>query len=272
MAIEPATNVHRPHPAPNGAGQPLVGWGPRLATRGWRLADASAPGRRDTRCVTYTLPPLPYPYDALTPTIDELTMRIHHDKHHGSYVASLNAALEGTESAECPLERLLADLDLVPEDKRTAVRNNGGGHANHTLFWDVMNAYGGGFPADPLAAAIGATFQSLPELKRRVSAAAIARIGSGWAWLVHDGRGLAVTSTPNQDSPLMNGHTPLIGIDVWEHAYYLKYQHRRADYLEAWWNVVDWQRVAERYAAATSQRPNKQRAGDGGNGQEWLPR
>jgi Fe-Mn family superoxide dismutase len=205
----------------------------------------------------YALPPLPYPYDALAPTIDELTMRIHHDKHHGSYVANLNAALEGTEWSDRQLEQLLADIDLLPEDKRTAVRNNGGGHANHTLFWEVMAPYGGADPTGPLGAAIEASFQSFRELKRQLSAAGGARCGSGWAWLIHDGAGLAVTSTPNHDSPLMSGHTPLLGVDVWEHAYYLKYQNRRRDYLEAWWNLVDWKRVAERYAAATGQSPNQ---------------
>jgi Fe-Mn family superoxide dismutase len=199
--------------------------------------------------VPYSLPPLPYTYDALAPTIDELTMRIHHDRHHGAYVANLNAALEGTEWADQPPERLLADLDSLPEDRRSAVRNNGGGHANHTLFWEEMASNGGGDPDGSLLAAISATFGSVVELKRDVSQAGLARFGSGWAWLVHDGDGLAVTSTANQDSPLIDGHTPLLGVDVWEHAYYLRYQNRRADYLEAWWNVVDWTRVAERLAA-----------------------
>jgi Fe-Mn family superoxide dismutase len=216
--------------------------------------------------MSHALPPLPYPYDALAPTIDELTMRIHHDKHHGTYVANLNAALDGTEWADRQLEQLLADVDLLPEDMRTAVRNNGGGHANHTLFWEVMAPDGGANPAGPLADAIEATFESVGELKQQVSGAGGARFGSGWAWLIHDGAGLAVTSTPNQDSPLMNGHTPLLGVDVWEHAYYLKYQNRRADYLEAWWNVVDWQHVAERYATATG--PNHELSEDGGSRQE----
>ena len=196
----------------------------------------------------YVLPPLPYSYCALEPTIDELTMRIHHDKHHAGYVANLNTALERTEWASRPLELLLGELDRLPGELRTTVRNNGGGHANHTLFWDVMAPDGGGDPSGPLADAIDAEFHSLPDLKRELGAAGAARFGSGWAWLVHDGVGLAVTSTPNQDSPLMNGQTPLLGIDVWEHAYYLKHQNRRADYLEAWWNVVNWHRVAERYA------------------------
>jgi Fe-Mn family superoxide dismutase len=180
-------------------------------------------------------------------------------------VANLNAALAGTEWADHPLDLLLADLAQLPEDRRIAVRNNGGGHANHNLFWEVMAPDGGGEPGGPFGDAVDATFESAQELKRRVSAAGLARFGSGWAWLIHDGDGLAVTSTPNQDSPLMDGHTPLLGVDVWEHAYYLKYQNRRADYLEAWWNVVDWQRVAQRYAAATGQTPNHVLAGDEGS-------
>ena len=198
--------------------------------------------------MAHMLPPLPYPYGALEPTIDELTMRIHHDRHHAAYVANLNAALEGTEWYDHPLERLLGQLDVLPDEVRTVVRNNGGGHANHTLFWETMTPDGGGRPSGALAEAIDSTFKSVRELKRQITYAGAARFGSGWAWLVHDGRGLAVTSTPNQDSPLMNAHTPLLGIDVWEHAYYLKHQNRRADYLEAWWNVLDWRRVAERYA------------------------
>jgi Fe-Mn family superoxide dismutase len=204
--------------------------------------------------MTYTLPPLPYPYDALAPTIDELTMRMHHGKHHGACVANLNAALDGADWAERPIEQLLADLGSVPDDVRVAVRDNGGGHVNHALFWDVMSPDGGGIPSGPLGDAIEVTFGSVRGLKRQVSAAALGRLGSGWAWLIYDGNGLAVTSTPNQDSPLMEGHTPLLGVDVWEHAYYLKYQSRRADYLDAWWNVVDWGRVAERYEAATGGR------------------
>ena len=207
----------------------------------------------------YVLPPLAYPYDALAPTIDELTMRIHHGKHHGGYVANLNTALDGSQWADIPLDQLLAHIDVLPPDTRTAVRNNGGGHANHSLFWEVMAPDGGSEPDGPLADEIEATFQSVEEMRRQVSAAGVTRFGCGWAWLIHDGTGLAVTSTANQDSPLMNGHTPLLGVDVWEHAYYLKYQNRRADYLEAWWNVVDWQRVADRYAAAVGS-------------EAWLPR
>jgi len=222
--------------------------------------------------VPHELPPLPYPYDALAPTIDELTMRIHHGKHHGSYVANLNAALAGTEWADRQVEQLLADVDLLPPAKRTAVRNNGGGHANHTLFWEIMSPHGGGEPAGALRDAIEASFGSVRELTRQISAAGAARFGSGWAWLIHDGAGLAVTSTPNQDSPLMDGHTPLLGVDVWEHAYYLKYQNRRADYLEAWWNVVDWQRVAARCATATGRIPDHERPEDGRSTREWIPR
>jgi superoxide dismutase, Fe-Mn family len=198
----------------------------------------------------YELPPLPYEYDALEPTIDEQTMRIHHDKHHGAYVTNLNKALEGTEWDGRPLEQVLDNLDLLPEDKQTPVRNNGGGHANHTFFWEIMSPDGGGAPSGALGEAIDATFDSFDDLKSQVNAAGVARFGSGWTWLIHDGTGLAVVSTPNQDTPLMTGDTPLLGIDVWEHAYYLKYQNRRPDYLEAWWNVVSWDAVAARYEAA----------------------
>jgi Fe-Mn family superoxide dismutase len=200
--------------------------------------------------MAYELPPLPYDYDALEPSIDEPTMRVHHDKHHATYVANLNAAIEGTEWADRPLVQVLDNLDLLPESARTAVRNNGGGHANHSLFWEIMSPEGGGEPEGELAAAISDTFDSLDELKTQVNDAGMKRFGSGWTWLIHDGTGLAVVSTPNQDSPLMTGDTPLLGIDVWEHAYYLKYQNRRQEYLDAWWSVVDWLAVADRYAAA----------------------
>jgi superoxide dismutase, Fe-Mn family len=206
----------------------------------------------------HVLPPLPYPYDALEPTIDELTMRIHHERHHARYVEGLNAALDGTDWADRELEELLADLALMPEDKRVAVRVNGGGHANHSVFWESMAPNGGCDPTGPLRDAIEATFGSVRELKRQVGAAGNARVGSGWAWLVYDGAGLAITSTANQDSPLMHGQLPLLGVDLWEHAYYLKRQNRRSDYLEAWWYVVDWHRVAERYATATGQTQNDQ--------------
>jgi Fe-Mn family superoxide dismutase len=201
--------------------------------------------------MAYELPPLPYPYDALEPHIDEQTMRIHHDKHHQAYIDKANAALEGTEWEDRPIEQLLgAILDIVPEDKQKVFRNNGGGHANHSLFWEIMSPDGGGDPSGDLGAAIEDTFDSFDELKKLVNEAGVGRFGSGWTWLIHDGTGLAVVSTPNQDSPLMNDDVPLLGIDVWEHAYYLKYQNRRPDYLEAWWNVVNWDAVAENYAAA----------------------
>jgi Fe-Mn family superoxide dismutase len=199
--------------------------------------------------MAFELAPLPYTYDALAPTIDELTMRCHHRRHHRAYVEALNAALEGTRWEDSPIEAVLAELDLLPADLRSIVRDHGGGHANHLLFWETMSPHGGGEPAGDLAGAIRATFGSLRDLKRELANTAVARFGSGWAWLVHDGGGLSVRSTPNQDSPLMSGVTPLLGIDVWEHAYYLKFQHRRADYLEAWWNVVDWDIVAQRHAA-----------------------
>jgi Fe-Mn family superoxide dismutase len=212
----------------------------------------------------HALPPLPYPYGALEPTIDELTMRLHHDNHHAGYVAGLNAALAGTAWADRPVEDVLGDLGALPEDRRALVRDSGGGHLNHSLFWESMAPDHHGLPAGPLGEAIEVAFGSVHELERQVSAAGAGRFGRGWAWLVHDGAGLAVTSTANQDSPLMRGDTPLLGVDVWEHAYYLRYQHRRADYLEAWWNVVDWQRVATRYAAATSRNPCRERSRDVG--------
>jgi Fe-Mn family superoxide dismutase len=196
----------------------------------------------------HELPPLPYAFDALEPTIDAQTMEIHHDKHHQAYVTNLNAALEGTEWADSPIEQVLADLDLIPEDKRMAVRNNGGGHANHTLFWQIMKPGGGGEPSGDLASAIADTFGSTDDLKAQMNDAGVKRFGSGWSWLIWDGTGLAVKSTPNQDSPLMDSDVPLLGIDVWEHAYYLKYQNRRPDYLAAWWDVVNWDEVASRFA------------------------
>jgi superoxide dismutase, Fe-Mn family len=195
----------------------------------------------------YEVPPLPYDYAALEPHIDEQTMRLHHDKHHQAYVDNANKALEGTEWADRPVEQVLGVLDLVPEDKRTAVRNNAGGHANHTLFWEIMSPDGGGEPEGDLAAAIDEVFGGLDDLKQLVNDTGVKRFGSGWTWLVHDGTGLAVYSTANQDSPIMEDDVPLLGIDVWEHAYYLKYQNRRPDYLEAWWNVVSWPAVAERF-------------------------
>jgi Fe-Mn family superoxide dismutase len=197
----------------------------------------------------YELPPLPYDFDALEPTIDAKTMEIHHDKHHQAYVTNLNAALDGTEWADHPIEQVLANLDLIPEDKRAAVRNNGGGHANHTLFWQLMKPKGGGDPTGDLAAAINDTFGDAEQLKAALNDGGVKRFGSGWTWLIWDGTGLAVKSTPNQDSPLMDSDVPLLGIDVWEHAYYLKYQNRRPDYLAAWWDVVNWDEVARRFDA-----------------------
>jgi len=200
--------------------------------------------------MAFEVPPLPYDYGALEPHIDEATMRLHHDKHHQAYVDKANAALEGTDWANETVEQVLTILDTLPEDKQGVLRNNAGGHANHSLFWEIMSPDGGGEPEGELADAITGTFGSLDELKKAVNDGGVNRFGSGWSWLVHDGTGLAVYSTANQDSPIMQSDEPLLGIDVWEHAYYLKYQNRRPDYLEAWWNVVNWGAVAERYAKA----------------------
>jgi superoxide dismutase, Fe-Mn family len=199
--------------------------------------------------MAYEVPDLPYDYDALEPHIDETTMRVHHDKHHQAYVDKVNAALEGTDFADKDIEEVIANLSQVPEDKRTAVRNNGGGHLNHALFWEWMSPDGGGEPEGALADAISAAFGSFDDFKGKVKDAGVNQFGSGWAWLVHDGSGLAVLSTANQDSPLTDGKTPLLGVDVWEHAYYLKYQNKRPDYIDAWWNVVNWGKVAERFGA-----------------------
>jgi Fe-Mn family superoxide dismutase len=201
----------------------------------------------------FELPPLPYAYNALEPHIDEMTMRIHHDRHHGAYVANLNKALESAPAlASKAIHELLRDLNAVPENIRTAVRNNGGGHYNHTMFWEIMKPGGPSAPGGELASAITATFGSVDKLKEAVNAAGAGRFGSGWAWVVlgKDGK-LAVTSTPNQDCPLMDGQTPIFGVDVWEHAYYLKYQNKRPDYLAAWWNVVNWAEVGDRYTKAS---------------------
>ncbi|HXC23157.1 MAG TPA: superoxide dismutase [Solirubrobacteraceae bacterium] len=200
--------------------------------------------------MAYSVPPLPYAYDALEPHIDKLTMEIHHDKHHQAYVDKVNAALEGTPLADAPIEDVLKDLSQVPEAKRTAVRNNGGGHYNHSLFWESMSADGGGEPDGALAEAIASTFGSFGDFQAKLKETGINQFGSGWSWLVHDGSGLAVVGTPNQDNPISAGSTPLLGVDVWEHAYYLKYQNKRPEYLDAWWNTVDWSKVAERFAAA----------------------
>ncbi len=200
--------------------------------------------------MAFTVPDLPYDYAALEPHIDEQTMRIHHDKHHKAYVDNANAALAGTDLENTPVEEIVADLSKVPEDKRAAVRNNAGGHLNHSLFWESMRPNGGGAPSGELAAAIDATFGSADELKAAIKDAGVKRFGSGWSWLVWDGSKLAVVSTANQDNPLSDGQTPLLGVDVWEHAYYLKYQNLRPAYLDAWFNTVDWDTVAARYAAA----------------------
>jgi Fe-Mn family superoxide dismutase len=200
----------------------------------------------------FELPPLPYDYAALEPHIDTQTMQIHHDKHHGAYVNNLNTALESHPDLQNKsAEDLIKDLNALPEAIRTAVRNNGGGHVNHTMFWQIMGPKGGGEPTGDLADAINKTFGSFAAFKDAVNKAGAGRFGSGWAWLVLDSAGaLKVTSTANQDNPLMEGQTPIMGVDVWEHAYYLKYQNRRADYLNAWWNVVNWNEVAQRYAKA----------------------
>jgi Fe-Mn family superoxide dismutase len=200
--------------------------------------------------MAFTLPPLPYPADALEPSIDKMTMEIHHGRHHKAYVDNLNAALEGQAAlASKPIVQLLREINQVPEAIRQKVINNGGGHANHTMFWEIM-AKGGGQPSGPLAEAIKSTFGDLNAFKAKLKEAALGRFGSGWAWLVNAGGKLLITSTANQDSPFMVGQTPILGIDVWEHAYYLKYQNKRADYVDAWWNVVNWNAVAKRFAEA----------------------
>lgn len=201
--------------------------------------------------MAYQLPPLPYPNNALEPHIDEMTMMIHHDRHHNTYVTNLNKALEGHDDlASKSIEDLISNLDAVPESIRTAVRNNGGGHANHSLFWTVIGPNGGGEPTGSLAEAINAEFGSFEKFKETFAAAAAGRFGSGWAWLSLDNGKLVVHSTPNQDSPLMEGKVPLLGLDVWEHAYYLKYQNKRPDYIAAFWNVVVWDEVQKRYDEA----------------------
>jgi superoxide dismutase, Fe-Mn family len=201
--------------------------------------------------MAYTVPPLPYAYDALEPHIDKATMEFHHDKHHQAYVDKANAALEGTPLADAPIEDVLKDLSQVPEDKRKAVKNNGGGHCNHSLFWESLSPNGGGEPSGELASAIDAAFGSFADFQAKLKETGVNQFGSGWSWLVHDGSGLSVVGSANQDTPLSDGATPLLGVDVWEHAYYLKYQNRRPDYLDAVWNVVDWNKVAERFAAAS---------------------
>lgn len=202
--------------------------------------------------MAFTVPPLPYDYDALEPTIDSETMRLHHDKHHQAYVDNANKALDGTEWADAPVEDVLANLDQLPEDKRTAVRNNAGGHANHTLFWEITSPDGGGRPGGALAEAIDAAFGGFDAFKETFDRNGVTRFGSGWTWLVWNGSELQAYSTANQDSPLLEGHVPLMGNDVWEHAYYLTYRNRRPEYLAAWWNVVNWEAVASRFEAARS--------------------
>lgn len=198
--------------------------------------------------MAYELPPLPYANDALEPHIDARTMEIHHDRHHNGYVTNVNKALEGQpDLASMPIEELLRNINSVPESIRTSVRNNGGGHANHSLFWTIMSPNGGGQPGGELANAINAKFGSFDDFKAKFKDAATGRFGSGWAWLVVNNGNLEITSTPNQDSPYMEGKTPILGLDVWEHAYYLHYQNKRADYIDAWWNVVNWDAVADNY-------------------------
>jgi Fe-Mn family superoxide dismutase len=206
--------------------------------------------------MAYELPPLPYDYNALEPYIDAQTMQLHHDKHHQTYVTNLNNALQGQSQFEnMPIEDLIRNINQVPENVRVAVRNNGGGHVNHSMFWQIMKSNGGGEPTGDIASAIASTFGSFDALKQQFNDAGAKRFGSGWAWLVMDGNGnLSVTSTANQDSPLIDGIYPIMGNDVWEHAYYLKYQNRRPEYLAAWWNVVNWDEVNRRYARARGGR------------------
>ncbi|GMA58555.1 Fe-Mn family superoxide dismutase [Alicyclobacillus sacchari] len=201
--------------------------------------------------MAYQLPPLPYAFDALEPHIDALTMEIHHDRHHGTYVTNVNKAIEGHADLESKtVEQLISNLDAVPENIRTAVRNNGGGHANHSMFWQLLSPNGGGEPTGKLGDAIRQTFGSFDAFKEQFAAAAAGRFGSGWAWLVVDNGKLAIMSTPNQDNPLMEGKKPVLGLDVWEHAYYLKYQNKRPDYIAAFWNVVNWDQANKNYEAA----------------------
>jgi Fe-Mn family superoxide dismutase len=200
--------------------------------------------------MAFTVPPLPYDYDALESTIDVETMRLHHDKHHQAYVDNANKALEGTDLADASVEDVLRNLDQLPEDKQTAVRNNAGGHANHSLFWEIMGPQGGGSPSGELASAVDSAFGSFDSFKETLNQNGVTRFGSGWTWLVWNGSGLEAYSTPNQDSPILQGHVPVLGNDVWEHAYYLTYRNRRPEYLEAWWNVVNWEAVAARFDAA----------------------
>jgi Fe-Mn family superoxide dismutase len=200
--------------------------------------------------MAFSVPPLPYAYDALEPHIDKATMEFHHDKHHQAYVDKANAALEGTDWAQASVEDVLRSLAEIPSDKQAAVKNNAGGHYNHTLFWESMSPDGGGEPESELASAIDSAFGSFADFAAAMKEAGVNQFGSGWAWLVRDSSGLAVVATANQDNPISGGKTPLLGVDVWEHAYYLKYQNRRPDYIDAWWNVVDWGAVAQRFSAS----------------------
>jgi Fe-Mn family superoxide dismutase len=200
--------------------------------------------------MAHTLPDLPYDYGALEPHIDEQTMRIHHTKHHQTYVDKLNDAIKGTDLENKDLEALLREFSSVPEDKKGPVRNHGGGHHNHSVFWTIMSPNGGGTPSGDVASAIDGAFGSFDTFKEKFTAAATNRFGSGWAWLVSNGGKLEIIDRPNQDSPLMDGLTPILGLDVWEHAYYLKYQNRRPEYIDAWWNVVDWESVGQRLKSA----------------------
>jgi superoxide dismutase, Fe-Mn family len=209
--------------------------------------------------VAFELPPLPYDYAALEPHIDEQTMRIHHDKHHQAYVDNANAALAGTELAEMSVEQVLTNLEVLPQDKQMAVRNNAGGHANHSFFWEIMGPDGGGEPSGALGEAISGLWGGFDDFKAAVNDNGVKRFGSGWTWLVHDGTALSLYSTPNQDSPILNDDVPILGIDVWEHAYYLTYQNRRPDYLGAWWNVVNWDAVTANYERALKQQEDRPR-------------
>jgi len=200
--------------------------------------------------MAFSVPPLPYDYDALESTIDVETMRLHHDKHHQAYVDNANKALEGTDMADASVEDVLRNLDQLPEDKRAAVQNNAGGHANHSLFWEIMGPHAGGSPDGELADALGSAFGGFDSFKETFNQNGVTRFGSGWTWLVWNGTALEAYSTPNQDSPILQGHVPVLGNDIWEHAYYLNYRNRRPEYLEAWWNVVNWDAVAERFGAA----------------------
>jgi Fe-Mn family superoxide dismutase len=207
--------------------------------------------------MAFEVPPLPYDYGALEPHIDEQTMHLHHDKHHQAYVDNVNKALEGTELEGKPVEHVLTNLEVLPDDKQAVVKNNAGGHINHSMFWEIMSPDGGGEPTGALADAINDLWGNVDAFKQLVNETGVKRFGSGWTWLVHDGTGLAVYSTPNQDAPILNDDFPILGNDVWEHAYYLTYRNRRPDDLEAWWNVVNWEAVEERYQEALAEQERK---------------